>query len=561
MLAISQVRVAFEGDLKNLTIQHESDAGPRASTADDRNHIYQVDLQKPGPDAPSTPSSSAISRANNFANELVGSADMKLSPGVTKVFSLDHIPREAGEVEVASVTLCVKEDDFDLEVIITEDEQMHQDLFWLESGPGLTQKPLKNGRSNATKILPKPPKIRLEVQHLKLTYFADEYIALDLQIINEELEEADIVLDARVLGPPEALPTITWATGGEGPGKNTETATKGPLEQKNNNTASKAIGKLASSSHQRHGIRIQATSEAAEYVLEIRARYHLSSDLETPISKSLSINIIVVLPFEVSYSFTPMIHPEPWPNYFDVNELDPNGDARGENLASGLIQRWFLTSRLYSLADITLNIESVEPKVLKIHEAAICEISPGAEDVSKLSLIYPKDLQERNFVLEAQKTDLQDRRSTFLDLRLEVRWRRDDSRSSPTVTFLTVPELLVPFDEPRVLATAWNEESPPGVLHLDYIIENPSMYTLTFNLTMETSEEFAFSGAKNVAMELLPISRHTVRYNLMPLVKGAWISPQFRVFDTHFHKTLKINATEGMRSDKNGVSVWVDADG
>jgi len=544
-----------------LTIQHEPDASPKASTADDQTHLYQVYLQKASLHAPLSPSSPIISKTNHFANDLVGSADLRFLPGVTKVFSLAHIPREASEVEVASVTLCVKGDEFDLDILITEDEQMHQEVLWLEGGPSLAQKLLKNGRSNAVKILPKPPKMRLETYNLKTTYFASEYIALDLQVTNEEREEADVVLDARLLGPLGALPTITWTTGLEDHGFDTDSTTESLLDQKNDISASKAIGKLASSSHQRHGIRMQATSEAVEYVLEVRARYHLLSDPATPISKSLSTNLIVVLPFDVIHSFTPMVHPEPWPNYFDADEPDPNEDAGEDNLASGLIQRWFLSSKLSSLADVKLRVESVEFKVLEVHEATICKISSDAENVSNLSPISSKDLREFSFVLEAQKTDLEDRRSTFLDLQLEVRWRRDDSPSSSTVTYLTVPELVIPFGEPRVLATARNGEIPPSIIHLDYIVENPSMYTLNFNLTMETSEDFAFSGAKNVTMDLLPVSRHTVRYNLMPLVKGVWITPHFRVFDTHFHKTLKVNGTEGMRSDKKGVSVWVDADG
>ena len=78
---------------------------------------------------------------------------------------------------------------------------------------------------------------------------------------------------------------------------------------------------------------------------------------------------------------------------------------------------------------------------------------------------------------------------------------------------------------------------------------------------MDTSEEFAFSGPKNVSVQLVPLSRYSHRYTLLPFVKGVWISPHFRVYDTYFQKTLKVNATEGMRSDKKGVSIWVDSDG
>ena len=84
------------------------------------------------------------------------------------------------------------------------------------------------------------------------------------------------------------------------------------------------------------------------------------------------------------------------------------------------------------------------------------------------------------------------------------------------------------------------------------------MYFLSFDLGMETSEQFAFSGAKTTSLQLVPLARHTVRYSLLPLVKGGWINPQFRAVDLHFNKTLKIHATEGLRSDAKGTYIWID---
>lgn len=561
-IVISRIKVAFEGTLGNLSICHESGEDIGATEAKGSIQIHQVPLQRSSPDSSSTPSTPSSPVISQNAKHLVGYADLTLAPSIVQVFSLDHIPRDAGDVEVASVTLCMTEDDFDLEVVITEDEQMHHENFWIPSRLGPSQKRLKSGRSNAVKILPKPPKMQIETGDLDSIWFTDEAIAVDLVITNGEDDEANVILDARLLGPPGTLPAITWNSDQEGKRTDSDTATEGPLHSSDDPPLSKAIGKLGSSSSQSHSLRIQATSEAADYILEIRARYHLLSDPETPISKGFAANISIALPFEVSYSFTPMIHPEPWPNYFDIgNCAEPPDNVAEEEIANGLAQRWSLTSRLYSLANVPLTIEMVEPRVLEIHEAATCKTLPATEDPSKMSVFSPKDIQERIFVLEAQKTDLEDHRSTFLDLKLEVRWRRDSSQSPATETHLAVPELVVPFGEPRVLASARNGDIPLGVVYLEYLIENPSMYTLAFNLTMETSEEFAFSGAKNVSVQLVPMSRHTVRYSLMPLVKGVWISPQFRVFDTHFHKTLKVNATEGMRTDKKGISIWIDADG
>lgn len=86
------------------------------------------------------------------------------------------------------------------------------------------------------------------------------------------------------------------------------------------------------------------------------------------------------------------------------------------------------------------------------------------------------------------------------------------------------------------------------------------MHFLTFEVNMEASEEFGFSGPKLRALNLLPLSRQTVRFNILPLVAGAWITPQLRVVDRYFNKTLKVQATDGMKLDKKGVMIWVDVE-
>jgi solute carrier family 25 protein 38 len=96
-----------------------------------------------------------------------------------------------------------------------------------------------------------------------------------------------------------------------------------------------------------------------------------------------------------------------------------------------------------------------------------------------------------------------------------------------------------------------------SLVHLDYTLENPTMHFLTFEMNMEASEEFGFSGSKLRALHLLPMSRQTVRFNIYPLVRGVWIMPTLKVMDRYFNKSLKVQATEGLRMDKKGISVWI----
>lgn len=77
---------------------------------------------------------------------------------------------------------------------------------------------------------------------------------------------------------------------------------------------------------------------------------------------------------------------------------------------------------------------------------------------------------------------------------------------------------------------------------------------------MEASEQFAFSGPKTTVVQLVPLSRHTVRYNILAAKRGLWIQPQLVVVDTYFNKTLRVLPTGDMRADKKGILVWVDAE-
>ena len=558
LIVISHVEVVFEGGLKSFRVKHDTTNAPETSLRAGQIQVQQVELKRGSLEPSSLASSPLVAQGLS----MFGTADLALAPGTTKALSFDHVPRDAGEVEVASITLYVKEDDFGMEYVVTEDEQMHQATFWIQHDSGVSQKRLKSGRSNMIKILPKPPKLRVELRDIMPAYFSDEDISINLLVTNEEDDETDVTLGTRLLGPPESLPNMSWTFDKETRGSLVESDIDEPLKRADSLLPSRQLRKMQRSEKRKIVIRIQATSEPAEYLLEVKADYRLLSDPETPISKVSSANIIIVRPFEASYNFLPLYCSEAWPSYFDGSHMNDGSDNNetGKQAPSGLIQQWSLTSRLTSLAEVPLIVDNLEPRVLEVHEGAVCKISSAAEKAPEAFLIPPHDLQERNHVVEVQKFDLEDRGATFLDLQLEVRWHRDGSLAPSTITHIAIPELVIPFGEPRVLASARNGEAPSGVIHIDYIIENPSMYTLTFTLSMETSEEFAFSGVKNVSVQLVPLSRHKVQYNVMPLVKRVWISPQFRVYDTHFHKILKVNATEGVRLDKKGVSVWVDAD-
>jgi len=66
---------------------------------------------------------------------------------------------------------------------------------------------------------------------------------------------------------------------------------------------------------------------------------------------------------------------------------------------------------------------------------------------------------------------------------------------------------------------------------------------------------------KQSTLQLVPLSRRTMNFRLLPSVRGEWVGPIHCVIqDRYFQKVLKIAPTEGMRLDKEGILVWVPPD-
>ncbi len=560
-IVLSHIKLAFEGGLKDITIEHDWEEAPEFISSDGMIHLHNISIPKASIHSNESAPSSPVPLHDS--QSLLGSSNLSFSHGVTKALSFSNLPRDAGTAEAVSITLCVSEKLFKLEVVVSDEQQLCQESLWVRSAAGLLKKPLGKERSNMVKILPKPPKMRIEIPDLVKTYLTDEIVSLNIQFINEEGEDADVSLEVRLYDQSEMASSLSWAFDGEKFERPKVFAQDGVGHTEDGGLLATSLGKMSSFDTRTRKISLQAHLNAAQYGLEVKACYHLLSDSETPMSKTLSTNLVFVRPFEANYDFFPRVLPGSCPNYFHVDDNNSTTDNNvNEDLkAAGLSQKWLLAAGITSFAAEPMVVEGAELLVLDVQDRAACRIEATVGADSIPALIPPDELQERQFELEVQKIDLEDRRSTVLRLQLEVKWRRESSDNAVTTTIIAVPDLVIPFGEPRVVASAQKGQDDHGLIHLDYMIENPSMHVLTFRLNMEPSDNFAFSGPKDSSLQLIPLSRHSIRYELLPLVRGTWINPHFKVMDVHFRKILKINGTEGMRTDKKGVLIWVDAEG
>jgi hypothetical protein len=549
-ISLSEVKIVFEGSLRPIKIQPvettEGETDPPSC------QISTVSLRD---SAISTDSSTILSPTGGIA-PMIGTAELTFKPLQTRVFNLTSIPRESGDAQIASVTLAVEGEKFNLVYAITDHIQLSS-FWWVNTTNGPRKRRIGKDRDpTLCRILPKPPRIHIDTLNLRETYYTNERVVLKLAIENHEDEAAEATLQVRLFGQPESSLRLAWADASED-----QTEIADAVVDNTPHSISRSIGTLAPSSIIEMPVVLSETLDALDYELEVSVRYSLLSDIQTPISKTVMVELGFVRPFEANYDFLPRIHPEGWPDFFHLEDAVAENDTNSK--PNGLQQKWSATSKIVSFASEPLVVEKVTLSLVGTHGGVLCDIGQESLITPEAPQILPEELRESEFDLSVQKASLDDRRSATLDLALEVQWRRpaaDDSEPS-TVSSLAVPRFLIPMGEPRILASASSSGALSGLIHLDYTLENPSMHSLTFNIAMEASEHFAFSGPKTKALQLAPLSRHTVRYNLLTFRPGTWIQPHLVVIDTYFNKTLRILPTEGMRTDKKGLLVWVDAEG
>ncbi|KAJ5489619.1 hypothetical protein N7539_004509 [Penicillium diatomitis] len=550
-IRLSEVKLVFEGCLRPLKLQSGS-----ANKSDTKSPclVFSSSLQEVTPTAD-------IHSPTHGLSALVGEADLTIGPSQTKVYNLTCIPREAGEAQIASITMLIEEDRFDLAYVVTH-QPIQTAYWWQETNKGPSRRRVGKGRDTTKcRIMPKPPKIRISLPNIKEIYYTNERVLMKIDLHNEEDEGADVSAEIRLFGSPESSAQLQWLDGSSDP---MESGTSSPTEAPSH-LLTERIGVMERGSHKELIVVLADTQDTAKYALEISAVYHLVSDAQTPIMKTISVDLSFIRPFEANYEFKPCVHPVPWPDFFSVSDEligDDHATAPG-----GQVQRWCLNSKLVSFAQEALVIEQMSLKLLTVTGGAVSTIEPEVLVSPESHQINPEELRESNFAVDIQKTSLGDRRPVALNVALDITWHRkaDEVENDPdsnhtTTTILEVPRFVAAMGEPRVLASSSTSASLPGLLHLDYTLENPSTHFLTFNLIMEANEQFVFSGPKTTVIQLVPLSRHTVRYNLLPAKRGLWIQPQLVVVDTYFNKTLRVLPTGEMRADKKGILVWVDAE-
>ncbi|KAI5922824.1 Gryzun, putative trafficking through golgi-domain-containing protein [Camillea tinctor] len=554
-VVLEKIRIDFDGSLRTIIINQNSDETPTPSSS---LYVTRATLKEAEEEDESVPDDVAESDSRETRTVLHGTADLTIFPGQTRVFELDIPLREPGDAKASSVQVTLAPESFILEYTMKIRETDSPDLWY---SPFSTRKKTTRSNPQNIKVLPRPPKMEVKLAKMLEQYYANESIKLELDILNEEDADANAKLDVILHGhdiPGYKVQVI------EGEERSCSASEESKLN-------SVSLGKIETSGSSKVIITFDPANGPTVYEMTIKVSYHLVSDPATPILQQAAYHLNIVNPFEASYDLLPRLHSE-WPSLFDLGSIQGiSREGEASDRPRGLAQRWALATRYASFAQGDLSILDLDVQVLATQGNVRCttsRIEPASPDGLQIS---PKTIEEALFDLVAQKMSLDDQSPSTADLAFVIKWRRPESPDEAiNTTTLPLPRFYVTVSEPRVLATISystsstssssslsSTASPPQLLFLDITIENPSSHFLTFGLIMEPSDEFAFSGAKTTTLNVLPVSRRSVTYRLLPLVKGAWIRPTLIVRDKYFQKVLKIIPTEGMKSDKDGVLVWV----
>ncbi|KAK3303299.1 Gryzun, putative trafficking through golgi-domain-containing protein [Chaetomium strumarium] len=584
-VVLQSVYVSFSGSLDGVVLRHRENEQASQHTHS-KATVTTVPLAKHiGSDA--QPESSTPDEANNGVT-LLGSADLTLRPGQTLVFNMEIPLREPGETRADSLTLNVESEAFTLRQSLKFQERSNSSI-WCISGSAM--KSLPHPHPLAVHVLPRPPKMEIRCPIWREQYYTDEPITLRFEAENGEDVEALARLDVLLFGekPPAFAVEI--------PGHEDQVSSSARSEEAR--LSGVPMGTIASSNTMAVCLRLPPIERSSRFDLTLKVTYFLPTNPGTPISQRAAFQLNIVSPFEANYGLLPRVHPDPWPSLFDPEgvPLPDTGNGDDDNHApappKGISQAWCLVTRYASFASEPLRVTDVDITIQQATPTIRCSSTKrtGVLPASGTGrLVHPKTIEEAAFDLVAQKATVDDRSPAPLDISLIIKWTRPDADPvSVNTTTLPIPRFTLFGTEPRVLASVSHHRGSQNMTMMTMItltvtIENASSHFLTFGLSMEPSEQFAFSGPKQTSLNLLPVSRRSVAYRLLPLAVthqvrdeslggekgqdeaeraeeeegGMWIRPALVVRDKYFQKVLRvIPASEGLRAGKEGLEVWV----
>ncbi|KAI9674553.1 MAG: hypothetical protein M1817_001891, partial [Caeruleum heppii] len=433
---LSGIKIVHDGSLQDVVILHSS-----LSTDQNDQDRSMVGLEKVRFDEPDT-STGGSPRASVYSLDTPrqAKADLTFFPGEVKILQIGSVAREAGTSSAQSVTLSMSEYRFDVDYVVDlRDDQPRAWWFATKRGPRVGR--LTGNVGAAIKILPKPPKLMLRIEETKTRTYINEWVGLDVELVNEETESAQASLEVRVLSSLDQPPTVVWKSAST---HDESTENKQETSMTDEDLPGHAIGEMAPSARTTKQLGFLAGLVPVTYTVEVKVLYHLVSEPTIPLSRISTANVVVSRPFEANYELAPRIHPDPWPDFFSVDDGAALGEKREDpDLAGGIPQRWCLSARVASFASEVLSIINARISPMSTSAEFACSIRRVAANDSAPLRIDPETTREMDFILDVRRSGLDDRRAAPLDLTMKIEWSRPGAESGTNTMSLAVPRYVV----------------------------------------------------------------------------------------------------------------------
>lgn len=547
-IVLESIRIQFEGSIRPIILTHISndDNEGQAQRSVVKSVVSLTEAK------PETEEADADVQDRGLPLQMHGTSDLTLNPGQTTVFEL-HIPlREPGEANASTLEFVVNNDAFTLTHTSSVQKAGSGNVWY----SGTARRRMARTHPQSIRVLPRPPKMEINEINFRDQYYTNETIELLFHIVNEEDTDATAKIDISILS--EEAPNFKLKTA-DG------TESRALADDEESKLQGASLGSIKSSETAQIAVILTAAERPTAYTMTLKVSYNLSTDPATTIIQEAAYRVEVASPFEANYELLPRLHPEPWPSLFD-HEGVQNPSAESPGPSQGLAQAWCLVTKYASFASENLKVLDLDIDIAPANGVQ-CQTSKRQALPEEGIEVKPNIIAETQFDVAVKRISLDERSPMGLDVSFVVNWSRISKDGEPLTanrTLLAVPRLPIFNTEPRVLASvSYAKPSEDGripMVLLDITIENASNHFLTFGLTMDPSDEFAFSGAKQTTLNLLPVSRRTLTYRLLPLgsgKEGGWIKPSLTVKDKYFQKVLRIIPTDGMKKTTDGFLVWV----
>lgn len=543
-MQISELKIVFDGGINPILLTNVNPSGEGPN----RTLVEMIDVSLTESETESVKKSKRLSMTS--LSTFCGQADLSFQKDGTKILNLDIVPREAGPVTVSSIVLLMSNGNH--EIALGSQDLVLDDGIWWEIRNGTPVSRTYGSLRDVTSVnvLPKPPKVEINMIDLAKAYYTNENIEIGLEIVNGEDEVVHAELVARLISPARGSLEFRW--------KHDDTPVSlQDGEIKEATLPAVRLDGLAAGAREAHAMVLSGLDESVDHEIELKVSYILASDDSNTLVKQITLDVPVIRPFEATTILQPRYHSESWPDFFAAPSMP------GSDQASGLKQKYLARTEVGCFAHETLRIRSLELKARRIVGGArftasngrILSSTPTANEADVNTDVHIQSEKTEHFVfdVELQKIVLGDRSPVTLDCAVDISWSRIGSESI-NVSTLPLAKFLAPMSEPRVLLQAAEISEQAGMSLLTYTIENPSMHFLTFNIAMTGGEDVAFSGPKMKTISLVPISRYELRYRVFTQKRNEWVKVQLDVVDAVFQQHLKIQTvTDNVRSDKQGV--------